>query len=382
LGFDLIVFHTCVDSARRSDGDYFERVLERARPLAGMSGVKVALPQDECAYTDRLNAFVNAMRIDVVFTCAEESEWKVIYPSVDHTRVRFARVMPGYLDQASLTTISRLMAEARPRSIDIGYRSAFRAEWGRFGASKKRVADAFQARAAGIGLTLDLSDRSEDFFVGDDWYRFLLRLKYTLGAESGGSLLDVDGTVSKLCRAYVREHPGATFEEIESACFSGRDRTVRLRAAAPRHLEACATRTCQILVEGDYSGILAPWVHYIPVKEDMSNIDEVLRIVREDRLRHSIVEAAHRDIVASGKYTYDAMVSRVLAEAIGNDAKRVPKSVMAGLARALNNTADRAAWLKLGATERTKATVRRILPEPALRLWRGRHALGTNGTAP
>ena len=37
---------------------------------------------------------------------------------------------------------------------------------------------------------------------------------------------------------------------------------------SPRVFEAAAVRSCQILFEGRYSGILEPMVHYIPLKKD------------------------------------------------------------------------------------------------------------------
>jgi hypothetical protein len=36
------------------------------------------------------------------------------------------------------------------------------------------------------------------------------------------------------------------------------------------------TKTCQILVEGEYNDIIQPDVHYIPLRKDFSNLEEVL----------------------------------------------------------------------------------------------------------
>ena len=52
---------------------------------------------------------------------------------------------------------------------------------------------------------------------------------------------------------------------------------VYYRTISPRHFEAAAFRICQVLFEGRYSGVLEPMVHYIPLKKDFSNIDEVIR---------------------------------------------------------------------------------------------------------
>ena len=95
-------------------------------------------------------------------------------------------------------------------------------------------------------------------------------------------------------------HPADGFEEVESACFPGRDGEIDYRAISPRHLEACATRTCQILVEGDYNGVLEPGRHYLPLRADLGNLDEVLDAVQRDDEREHLVEAAYADVVASG----------------------------------------------------------------------------------
>lgn len=373
LNFDVIAFHTSFDAMRRAEGTYFSRLLDRAAPLRSMSAVKIAFPQDECTHTDRLCEFVNTMGIDVVFSCADESEWPVIYPTVDRSKTRFARVLTGCLDEPSLSRISKLAGEIRDRDIDIGHRVAFRAEWGRFGSYKKVIGDAFRSQSVALGLKTDISERTEDFLLGDDWYRFLLRSKYTLGAESGGSLLDRDGSLATRCQRYCATRPGASFDEIERECFPGMDGTLNLRAIGARHLEACATRTCQVLVEGEYNGILRPWTHYIPVKPDMSNVADVLEIIRKDKLREELVEAAWTDIVASGKYTYPVFVSSVLGEALKNHAARTDaQSAATEAARTLNLVGERIGEAKTDVAERARNIARPWIPEKLLQRWRRR----------
>jgi hypothetical protein len=87
-------------------------------------------------------------------------------------------------------------------------------------------------------------------------------------------------------------------------------------AISPRHLEACATRTCQVLVEGEYNGVLIAGRHYLELKRDFRNLEELLGTIKEDRLREQIVANAYRDVVESGKYTYRAYVDLILREAL------------------------------------------------------------------
>jgi hypothetical protein len=315
LPFDLIVFDSSFFSGLWSPKRFAQSV-ERFTALRTSTAVKVALPQDEFINTDVLCDVLRALETDCVFSVAPESEWPKIYPSIDRTKVRFFSVLTGYLDEGVVAKIASL--DAPERTIDVGYR-AYRAtpSLGRHGFLKTQIAKVFQEAAPREGLTVDISNRHEDAFVGDGWYRFLLRCKYTIGVEGGSSVLDRDGSITKKTEEYLAQHPGASFEEVEAACFPGLDGQFRLFALSPRHLEACATRTCQILIEGDYNGILTPWKHYIPLERDFGNLDEVLRLIKEDTLRADITENAYRDIVASGAYSYSGFANSVVTRALG-----------------------------------------------------------------
>lgn len=153
--------------------------------------------------------------------------------------------------------------------------------------------------------------------LGDAWYRFLSQCQYTIGSESGTSLLDRDGSIKQKVIDYQSFHPDAGFKEVEAACFQGMDGNCRLYALSPRHLEACATRTCQVLVEGEYNGILKPGVHYIELKRDFSNLDAVIDAIRRDALRHGIVEKAYKDIVESGHFTYKRFIPFIIERTLG-----------------------------------------------------------------
>jgi hypothetical protein len=81
------------------------------------------------------------------------------------------------------------------------------------------------------------------------------------------------------------------------------------RTISPRHFEAAALGTSQILFEGNYSGLMQPYVHFIPLKKDFSNFDDVLRMYRDEAFRASIAANARRDLIESGMYTYQAFIA-------------------------------------------------------------------------
>lgn len=80
----------------------------------------------------------------------------------------------------------------------------------------------------------------------------------------------------------------------------------------PRHFESALTRTCQLLVEGDYQGVLEPGVDYIEIKRDFSNVSDVLKQVSDAGYCKRIADQCYEHVVGSGKYTYRGFVKSVL----------------------------------------------------------------------
>ena len=65
------------------------------------------------------------------------------------------------------------------------------------------------------------------------------------------------------------------------------------------------------MFEGEYSGVLKAMVHYVPLKKDFSNFDEVVGLIGDRRVREEIVENARRDLIRSGEYSYERFVAGV-----------------------------------------------------------------------
>jgi hypothetical protein len=317
--YDLIVFDTTFLSARWSR-DYFPRLLDKVMPLRQNGAVKVAIPQDEFIHTDLLCDFINALGIECVFSVAPESEWPKIYDIVDRAKVRFHHVLTGYLEERSIRQARRLGAYRPVRDLDLGYRANAYYCYGRHGMMKIWLADEVQKRAAALGLATDIATNSghklERWLKGDQWYKFLLRCRCTFGIEGGTSILDRDGAIWKRTHAYLGAHPDAEYAEVERNCFPNLDGSFNLVALSPRHLEACLTRTCQLLVEGDYNGVLKPGRHYMPLKTDLSNLVDVLELIKDERVCQQYTELAYEEIVASDRYSYKTFVPFLIAKAL------------------------------------------------------------------
>jgi hypothetical protein len=321
--YDLMVFHYLFLTHRWGGPAGFWGVANKALPVLRSPAVKVILPQDEFFHADLLCEFINTFDIDCVFSVAPPSEWEQIYRTVDFRRVKFFQVLTGYIDEKVVPRVANLASAVPDRSVDIGYRTAARPYFwfGRHGYLKQIIADLVVQHGPALGLRLDVSTADTDTILGDAWYRFLLECKWTIGVESGTSVLDWDGSVHRKTTEYVARRPMATFEEVEAACFPGLDGKTRLYAIAPRHLEACLTRTGQILTDGEYNGVLRPGAHYVSVRKDFSNLVPVLQSLRSVDLQ-AMTERAYQDVVASGRYTYRRFVEYVVEESLKCPKKR------------------------------------------------------------
>ena len=364
--WDLIIFHTFFLSSRWSR-EYFIRNTQKIRFLKDSDAIKVALPQDEFLNMDLVCDFINEFDIDHVFSVAPESEWPVIYRTADLRKVKLHKVLTGYIDDAvinKVNKISKRMPEERP--IDIGYRVTKPAFWlGSHGILKWRIADIFKEKAIRRGLLVDISTDVEDTLLGDDWYRFLLCCKYQIGVEGGASILDWDGTYRKNTEEYLSNIPDASFDEVERACFPGADGSLRLYALAPRNLDACVTKTCQVLIEGDYDGVLISGKHFIELKRDLGNLDEVLDIIAEDELRNELTMRAWQDIVQSGKYSYRQFVEYVFQTTLGEQEwqqKTLPKVISEAALWRLERLFDYMSWFVLAILSHTSRIIKRVLP--------------------
>jgi hypothetical protein len=325
--FDLIIFDWSFVGTR-VERKFFSRSIERISSLKESKAIKVCLPQDEFTSMDILCDFINDFNIKYVFSVAPPSEWVKIYKTVDGKQVRFIQVLTGYLDEVVVNKWSAISRNSfEKRSLDIGYRTVSTAIWGRFNLIKATIAEVFQKEAVARSLNTDIKVGAEHFKMGDEWLQFLLDCRYTLGVEGGSRLLDWDGSVLAAVSAHLKQKPNATFDDLAITCVPAeREGEINVVAISPRHLEACLTRTVQILVEGEYNGILKPNEHYIPLKADFSNLADVFEQMNNVNDRTRMAETAFRDIVASGKYTYRSMVQTVLDVAIGSDQTRTSDS--------------------------------------------------------
>ena len=127
---------------------------------------------------------------------------------------------------------------------------------------------------------------------------FIANCKAMLGVEAGVSIFDIDGKAEKVSKNYLLDNPNATFDEVHRAVLQPFEDKVFYRMISPRIFECAAFKTCMILYEGKYNGIIKPDVHYIPLKKDFSNIDEVMPKFMI-LISMELIDNAYKDLIVS-----------------------------------------------------------------------------------
>jgi hypothetical protein len=305
--YDGIVLHTTFLCSRWSVD--FPRVRRRWQWLSAQECPIVALPQDEYSYSEVLDEWLEELGSDAVFSCFDETTREPIYR---RTRGSFRLGLTGYLDPETATYCERHALPGDERPYDVVYRAKRLPFWlGRHGQLKHEIGTATAEHAQRLELRTDISTRAEDTIFGTGWLDFLMSGRAVVGCESGSSVLDRRGEIRRRSRELLALDPTMPFEEFDRHMPAGWD-SWAFFAVSPRHFEAVLTRTCQILVEGDYGGILEPNRHYLPVRRDLADLDAVLERLHDRQLVQDITACAYEEVYADGRWKTDDFSGELL----------------------------------------------------------------------
>jgi hypothetical protein len=300
--FDVVVLHYSVFIL----GDYYLHPSFK-RQLAEYQGLKVIYTQDDYRSIHRMCAAMREIGVHVLFTLWPEDRIERVWAADQLPGVQKHSTLAGYVPDY---LVGVRTPSIRRRRIDIGYRGRTVPYWlGELGHEKTWLVDKFHAAITDTDIVHDVSNREEARIYGAAWPRFIRSCKAMLGTESGSSITDFDDSAETRTRAYLRRRPQAKFREVHDAVLRPYEGNVVINVISPRQFEAIALRTALILLPGEYSGILKPWRHYIPLERDFSNFREVLDKVRDHAFLEELTERTYEEIIAQGHYS-----SRVLAE--------------------------------------------------------------------
>ena len=306
--FDAVVIHYSVKVCFPGHlSASYERALRRARCP------KILFLQDEYEATNENCRAILDLGIRLVFTCVPDRSVQRAYPRAKFPGVRFVSILTGFVPLDFVD--SAQPKPIRERSTLIGYRGRdIGARFGDLSREKLVIGMRMRALCDARGLKTDIEWAEDRRIYGDDWMKFLCSIRTTLGTESGSNVFDFDGRLERSIERERLLNPKITYEEIHERFLKGIDGAIVMNQISPKIFEAIASRTGLILFEGEYSNVIQPGTHYIPLKKDFSNFDEVIRLAQDDAYLEALTARAYDHVIASGKHSYEAFLRQFDAE--------------------------------------------------------------------
>ena len=257
---------------------------------------------------DSLIKLMDEINFNIVYTTIPKKSIEMVYRKYRYPITEFPPTLTGYVPEyKNLESFALPLDE---RKISIGYRGRpLSAIYGNLGQEKINIGIDMKSICLKKGLkNIDIEVTEEKRIYGENWYAFMGSCRATLGTESGSNIFDFDGTIQKEIIKLQTEEPGISYNEIHKRILSQHEGKISMNQVSPKIFEAIRLRTVLILFEGTYSGVIKPNLHYIPLKKDYSNHEDILKKLNDDQYVLRMTNRAYDDIISSQKYSYKTFV--------------------------------------------------------------------------
>jgi hypothetical protein len=335
FSFKIIVLHYSLFGASPFNlkGKFYQYVKN------AKSSFRIAFFQDEYQFCGERFALLNELSIDFVYSLLESRYFEEVYYKNTTVKQVF-QTLTGYVDDEMIKKTEYLTKPLENRVIDVGYRARQLPYYMGKGAQEKtEIAKKFVNHSKSTGLSLDIDTDNRKRIYGDNWYRFIANCRAMIGVEAGVSVFDIADKVRPAIQTLISQKPKITFEEAYREVLIEWEDKIYYRQSSPRLFEAAALHVLLILFEGKYSGLIEPMVHYVPLKKDFSNINDVLGILSDPIKVNKITQNAYTELITSRKYDYrnfianfDTRLCEIMngRDAITDDSKNVDKALKSG----------------------------------------------------
>lgn len=273
---------------------------------------KIASIQDEYYHVEHIRSLLNEIRINHILTVLDTDEnIKKVYNTLSNVHnIKFTKCITGYISD----TLNCYKKNISEKSIDIFYRGKkLHPLYGILGYLKWQIGEVFSIIP---GLKTNISSNYADRINGDKWYETLADSKVTLASPSGSNVINLNNNyLNKICNALelarshnIEDSQNITESYNKAYAIEPPIEILDLQVVSPKMFEAIAVGTVLVMYEGRYNNILEPNVHYIELKTDHSNIDDVISKIKDNNFLQNMADRAYNDIVASGLYSYKTFI--------------------------------------------------------------------------
>lgn len=301
--FDAVVIHYTIRLPFDQIADQNGVLLSEYR------GLKVLFIQDEYNHTYRAWYWIRRLGIQLVFTVVPQNEIRRVYPPQEFPGVRFVSVLTGYVPEDLPVGVCQPPSQRR---LVVGYRGRpLPVQYGALGFEKIGIGELVAGYCQSHGISYDIEWTEEARIYGPKWYEFISSCRSMLGSESGSNVFDWDGTLTQKIQEFRARNPNGTDAQLYAELIRPLELPGLMNQVSPRIFEAVVSRTVLVLFEGSYSGVVSPYLHFIPVKKNGSNLDEVFRLLADGSYVDRMADRAYDDIIGSEKYSYPSFVRMV-----------------------------------------------------------------------
>jgi glycosyltransferase involved in cell wall biosynthesis len=299
--FDVVIIHY---SVRICFPGHLAPSWERA--IREYPGLKVLFIQDVYDQTNRARDAIADLGVQLVYVCLPDEAIAQVFPANHFRQVAFRQTLPGFVP---LDVPARCLRPLKARQNLIGYRGRDIGWWyGHLAHDKAEIGRRMKTVCEEEAVSHDIAWDTASRVYGDAWFEFLGNCRATLGTESGSNVFDVDGQLKRQVEDELRTNPRVTYEEVHAKYLAEAEGKVVQNQLSPKLFEAAACRTALVLLEGGYSGVVTPWVHYLPLRTDYGNAHEIVRLLQDERCVEELTERAYQDLITSDRYSYRAFI--------------------------------------------------------------------------
>jgi hypothetical protein len=308
--FDLVIITYELIALRNTP--FWPYIAQRISTLIRNSRVRVVMPQDDYSSSSKLDDFIVENNIQHVFSPLTH-DLHMIYPRSLKAGVQFSEAFTGYWESGTAVPYHKYRKDFKNRSIDLGQRVRhLPPQLGPAAQRKGELAIRFSEEASVRGFSCDVSTKDSDVLLGDEWWKFLGDTKFTVGRLGGASVVDPHGKLAMKVNQLQLRNPKISYDEIAKKLHTEKLEQGNFTAISPRLFECAAMGVCQILERDEYFDDFLPWIHYLPLKPDLSNLEEIFSAMRDTERCSEISYEAEKNLITSGKYSYSEFIKRLV----------------------------------------------------------------------